>query len=48
MNPADVVPSAAEAAANAGFAQPHITGDARLTRDGAVRRRDRGHDPRSR
>lgn len=31
-----------------GFAQPHITGEVRPSRDGAVIRRDRGHDTRGR
>jgi hypothetical protein len=38
----------AEPAAGKGFAQPHITGQWRPTRDGAVIRRDRGHDIRGR
>jgi predicted RND superfamily exporter protein len=36
----------AEPPAGDGFAQPHITGDVRPSRDGAVIRRDRGHDTR--
>jgi hypothetical protein len=47
-SPAGATAIAAEAAPNGGFAQPHITGDARAVRDGAVRRRDRGHDSRGR
>ncbi len=38
----------AEPPAGDGFAQPHITGDLRPSRDGAVIRRDRGHDTRGR
>jgi predicted RND superfamily exporter protein len=45
---ADTKPSDAEPAADGKFAQPHITGDARPARQGALRRRDRGHDTRGR
>ena len=45
---ADTKPADAEAPADGGFAQPHITGDARPARQGALRRRDRGHDTRGR
>jgi hypothetical protein len=45
---ADMKPADAESPANGGFAQPHITGDARSARHGAVRRRDSGHDARGR
>jgi predicted RND superfamily exporter protein len=45
---AQTKPADAEAPADGGFAQPHITGDARTARQGALRRRDRGHDTRGR
>jgi hypothetical protein len=44
----DMKPADAEAPSKDGFAQPHITGDTRSARQGALRRRDRGHDTRGR
>ena len=45
---AQVPPLPPASAASDGFAQPHITGDARAARDGLMRRRDHGHDTRGR
>ena len=48
QSPSDAKPADADRSDSSRFVQPHLTADARPSREDALRRRDRGHDIRGR